>query len=139
MKILVVDDELVSRMKMQKIMESVGECAAVASGREALITFKEALESEMPFDLVTLDVVMPEMDGTEVLYEIRQTEKQKHIPKEKRVKILMVTSQSDKDTVITCIQAECDDYIVKPFDKEKIIKKLAKMEVIIIPKNWTGV
>ena len=130
MKILVVDDELVSRKKMQKIMDGLGECAAAASGGEALNLFKQAMESGAPFDLVTLDVVMPGMDGTEVLYEIREIERRKHPPKEKRTKILMVTSQSDKDTVITCIQAQCDDYIVKPFDREKIMKKIEKFKYL---------
>jgi two-component system chemotaxis response regulator CheY len=131
MKILVVDDELVSRMKMQKIMSGVGDCVAVANGDQALTRFKKALEAERPFDLVTLDVLMPEMDGTEVLSKIRQIEEQKQIPKEQRVKILMVTSQSDKNTVIICIQAECDDYIVKPFDREMIMEKLEKFKDLL--------
>ena len=70
---------------------------------------------------------MPEMDGTEVLLEIRELENQKKIPREKQVKILMVTSHSDRDNIITCIQAECDDYIVKPFDREKILEKIEKI------------
>jgi CheY-like chemotaxis protein len=124
MKILVVDDELVSRSKMQKIMEGLGECVAAANGGEALTLFGQALESGTPFDLVTLDVVMPVMDGTEVLYEIREMEKKGYRPKEKRTRILMVTAQSDKDTVVTCIQAQCDDYIVKPFDRKKVMNKI---------------
>lgn len=127
MKALVVDDELVSRKKLQKIMESLGECEAVESGSAAIAAFQKALENGMPFDLITLDVLMPKMDGTEVLYTIREIEKEKKIPKEKQVKILMVTSHSDKDTIITCIQAGCDDYIVKPFDREAVFKKLGKL------------
>ena len=127
MKILIVDDELVSRRKMQKIMESLGECEAVESGSAAIAAFQKALENGMPFDLITLDVLMPKMDGTEVLYTIREIEKEKKIPKEKQVKILMVTSHSDRDSIITSIQAGCDDYIVKPFDREVIINKLEKI------------
>jgi len=127
MKTLVVDDELVSRKKMQKIMVSLGECQAVDSGKTAISAFKKAWECWSPFYLITLDVNMPEMDGTEVLYEIRKIEKEKKVPKEKQVKILMVTSSSDKDTIITCIQAECDDYVVKPFDKKTVIEKIEKI------------
>ncbi len=127
MKTLVVDDELVSRKKMQKIMDGFSECEAVESGSAAIAAFQKALENGMPFDLITLDVLMPKMDGTEVLYTIREIEKEKKIPKEKQVKILMVTSHSDKDTFITSIQAGCDDYIVKPFDREVIINKLEKI------------
>jgi two-component system chemotaxis response regulator CheY len=127
-KTLVVDDELVSRKKLQKIMEGLGECEAVESGTAAIAAFKKAWESWAPFDLITLDIAMPEMVGTEVLYTIREIEKEKNIPKEKQVKILMVTVLSDKDTVITSIQAECDDYIVKPFDRETIIEKIEKIK-----------
>ena len=127
MKTLVVDDELVSRNKMQRIMDGFSECEAVESGNAAIAAFKKALENGMPFNLITLDVLMPKMDGTEVLYTIREIEKEKKIPKEKQVKILMVTSHSDRDSIITSIQAGCDDYIVKPFDREVIINKLEKI------------
>jgi two-component system chemotaxis response regulator CheY len=130
MRILVVDDEIVSRMKMKKIMDGIGECSIAANGEQALAKFQKALDSGMPFDLITLDVVMPEMDGTQALHEIRQIEIQKQIPKENRVKILMVTSQSDKETVKACIQSECDDYILKPFNKERIMEKLQRVKVI---------
>ena len=128
MKILVVDDELVSRKKMQKIMVNLGECEMVEGGRDAMTAFTKALEAGVPFDLITLDIAMPDMDGAEALFEIREIENQENIPREKQVKILMVTSHSDRDNIITCIQAGCDDYIVKPFDKETVIKKLEKMQ-----------
>ncbi|MBW1691998.1 MAG: response regulator [Deltaproteobacteria bacterium] len=128
MKTLVVDDELVSRKKMQRIMDGFGECEAVESGSAAIAAFEKAWESWLPFDLITLDIAMPEMDGIELLYAIREIEKEKKIPKEKQVKILMVTSHSDRDSIITSIQAECDDYIVKPFDRETVIEKIEKIK-----------
>lgn len=127
MKILVVDDEIVSRKMMQKIMDPLGECELVESGREAIEAFKKASENLAPFDLMALDIAMPEMDGTEVLNTIREIEREKNIPKEKQIKILMVTGHSDKDTIVTCIQAECDDYIVKPIDREVLIEKIEKI------------
>ena len=128
MRILVVDDELVSRKKMQKIMVNLGECEAVEGGRDAINAFTKALEAGTPFDLITLDIAMPDMDGVEVLFEIREIENQEKITQENQVKVLMVTSHSDRDNIITCIQAGCDDYIVKPFDREVVIKKLEKMQ-----------
>ena len=127
MKILVVDDELVNRKKMEKILESFGDCVAVDSGEAALKAIETALEKGEPFDLITLDVSMPRMEGTEVLYEIRKIEGQRNIPKENRSKVIMVTAQSDKDTVITCIQTGCDSYVVKPFDRTIMAEKLKKL------------
>ena len=131
MKSLVVDDEELCRRKMEKIMGIAGECIGVEKGIYALTRFLNALESKDPFDVITLDISMPEMDGLQVLFEIRQMEKEWRIPRENRVKIIMVTSQSDKDTVVTALQAGCDDYVVKPFDGGTMMKKLQKLGVAV--------
>ena len=122
---------------MQKILVGFDECEVidVESGSAAITAFKNASENGTPFDLITLDITMPEMDGTEVLFEIRGIEHQKKIPKEKQVKICMVTSHADKDSIITCIQAGCNDYILKPFDKETVIEKLSQLQRPICPRT----
>lgn len=127
MKTLIVDDELVSRKKMEKIMSSLGEYSGFESGPHALTAFKESLDAGSPFNLVTLDVSMPEMDGLQVLLEIRAMEQQREIPKGKRSKVIMVTCQTDRDCVFTAIQAGCDDYVIKPFDKGIMAKKFEKL------------
>jgi len=127
MKILVVDDEMVSREKMKMIMSHFGECEAVESGADAVEKFVSGWNSWSPYDLISLDVQMPEMDGLEVLNRIRGMEREKNVPESKRARIVMVTARSDKDTLMTSIQAGCNDYVVKPFDKATIAKKLAKL------------
>jgi HD-like signal output (HDOD) protein/FixJ family two-component response regulator len=124
MRILVVDDELVSREKMKHIMSSLGECDEVASGQDALKAFLDARTDGKQYDLITLDISMPEMDGTEVLGRIRTLEKEDGTPKEGQVRIMMVTGSSEKDTILTCIKEGCNDYIMKPFNKETVVKKL---------------
>jgi len=135
MRVLIVDDELVGRMKMQKIMEHFGECESLENGSEAMTAFTNAWENWRPFNLITLDVAMPEMDGTEVAARIREIERAKNVSEENQAKILMVTGHSDKDTVITSIQAGCDDYIVKPFTKGVLIKKLRKLGFNVHSEN----
>ncbi|SDB03074.1 two-component system, chemotaxis family, response regulator CheY [Desulfonatronum thiosulfatophilum] len=130
MKILVVDDELVSRKKMQVIMENFGECMAVESGPMGLDAFADAISKGKPYDLVTLDVAMPDMDGTEVLFFIRELEKEHGIRRKKGVKAIMVTALADKNTVITSIQAGCDAYVVKPFDKYTILEKMKQLQLL---------
>ena len=127
MKILVVDDEMVSREKMKMIMSHFGECDSVENGADALEKFVGAWSSWTPFDLISLDVQMPEMDGVAVLNRIRGMEREKNVPESKRVKVIMVTALSDKDTLMTSIQAGCNDYVVKPFDKGLVAKKLSKL------------
>lgn len=127
MEILVVDDEVVSRKKIHKIMENFGKCVAVENGESALNAFKTAHDMSTPFHLIILDIEMPGMGGMEVLTKIRNLEKQYHIPKSQRSKILMLTSHSEKEIVVKSIQAGCNDYIVKPFDRALIEGKLKKL------------
>ena len=87
MKILVVDDEMVSREKMKMIMSHFGECEAVESGADAVEKFVGAWNGWTPYDLISLDVQMPEMDGVEVLNRIRGMEREKNVPESKRVKV----------------------------------------------------
>lgn len=124
MRILLVDDEAVSLKKLDTIMSQLGDTLPVLSGADAIEAFKQAWADWRPFDLLCLDVSMPEVDGTEVLYEVRRLEKEKSVEEDKRIKILMVTSHSDRDTVMTCVQAGCDGYIFKPFNFTTLMDKL---------------
>lgn len=110
---------------MKTLVQDLGTCVDEESSVAAVDMFSEALCSGRPFHLVTLDIHMPDMDGTEVLYKIRQAERDKGISKEDRAKVFMVTSQSDKDSLITCLQAGCDGFIVKPFTRETLMEKFS--------------
>jgi two-component system, chemotaxis family, chemotaxis protein CheY len=127
MKILVVDDEMVSREKMKMIMSHFGQCEAVENGAQAMEAFAKAWESWTPYDLISLDVQMPQMDGIEVLGKIRGLELLKGVSENHRAKVVMVTARSDKGTIVSCIQGGCNEYVVKPFDKATVAKKLAKL------------
>lgn len=127
MKILIVDDDFISRSKMQKILESFGECEVAENGENAIMAFNMAIQFGAPFDLISLDIEMPDISGIEVLGRIRDIEKESEILKEKQVKVLMVTSYSDEDKVLGSIKAGCNNYIVKPFDKEKVTSKLKSL------------
>ncbi len=129
MKILIVDDELVSRTKLKLIMENFGQCQALDNGKDAVVMFHKAHQQGKPFGLIMLDIDMPEMDGVEVLSEIIEAEIKLIISKKHKAKILMVTSFTDKDRVVSCIQSGCDDYIAKPFDLNIIGEKLGKLGI----------
>ena len=129
MKILIVDDEIVSRSKMNTLLRSFGTCKAVDNGEEAIDLFKEAWRAGEPFDLVTLDIEMPNIDGFKVLSALREFESVLEVEKVRQSIIMMVTAQSDKQKVFTCLKAGCDDYIVKPFNMKIIREKLEKFGI----------
>ncbi|MEA2103706.1 MAG: response regulator [Candidatus Cloacimonadota bacterium] len=121
MKILVVDDDKSSRIMMAEILKKYGECKSANSGTEAVGKFKRAVSYKEPFDLITLDITMPDKNGLEVLTEIRKVEKNK---KAKPVKILMVTARDDKTNVLISIKAGCDGYIKKPISADTVLDKV---------------
>jgi HD-like signal output (HDOD) protein len=123
MRVLVVDDDSLSRKMLERIISSIAEVVSVDSGVSAVLTFNQALEKSDPFDVITLDITMPGLDGMGALQKIRKIEKGKNILKEKQSKIIMVTAHSEKEMVLSCIKMGCDDYIAKPFDKDVVIKK----------------
>ncbi len=129
MRILVVDDEVVSRKKMMKSVSSLGTCEGVQNGNAAISAVQTALEEWKLYDLITLDISMPDISGTEVLSSIRDMEKQKGLDDEERATIFMVTSHSDMDTVKACV-GKCNGYIIKPFNKDVIMEKLKKAGVV---------
>lgn len=127
MKTLIVDDEAVSRKMLERIMRSFGDCMTVSSGAEAVVAFEAGWQDWTPFDLVTLDVSMPDMQGIDVLRRIRHLEATKQVSPERRAKIIMVTAHAEKETVIAAIRGGCNDYITKPFHQAIIAKKLLKL------------
>ncbi len=127
MKSLIVDDEIVNRKKLKFFLKAFGECEMVESGKLAIAAYKESLENKEPFDLITLDIVMPEMDGLSTLQGLRKVEKEFWAESDDVIPpviIVMVTSHSDKGLVIGSAKAGSDGYIVKPYDKDIIIQKL---------------
>ena len=80
MRILVVDDDGPNRKLLKAMAAKLGDCETAESGQEALAAFQKAWEDWRPFNLILLDILMPEMDGKEVLLKIREIEKEKRFP-----------------------------------------------------------
>ena len=135
MKIMIVDDELVSRRKMAKILEDWGIVQEFEGGEAALIAFEKALKESQPFHLITLDLSMPKMDGLEVLSRIRQIEESFYVPTEKQAKVVMVTSNDERDAILAAVSERCTDYVVKPFNKEFIIERFYKVGIFSDDKS----
>ena len=126
MRLLIVDDNPKNAKLLKAILTPYGVCESVEGGEEAILAFEKAWNDWCPFSFIFLDIMMPEMDGEQVLTHIRETEQNKNIDHHHRAKIIMVSAHSDEALFSRCVQSGCDDFIVKPFNKEIIIKKLSK-------------
>jgi len=131
MRALVVDDDFTSRRLMQQILLPYGDCDAAADGREAVDAFRRAWEQGRPYDLICLDIMMPEMDGQHVLQEIRALESSMNIYALDGVKIVMTTALSNWGNVWGAFNAQCDGYLVKPYDKGKILGEIRSLGLLV--------
>jgi two-component system chemotaxis response regulator CheY len=131
MRILVVDDDAPNRKLLTDIASKMGECEGAEGGQEALSAFKRAWEDWRPFNLIFLDVLMPDLDGREVLLKIREIEKEKKVSEQHQVRVIMVTGVSEEETVLDCLRNGCDEFIVKPIDILLVLEKMKKLGLMI--------
>ena len=130
MKTLIVEDDFTSRMLMQKFLQSYGETHVAVNGQEAVGAVSLALGAGEPYDLICLDIMMPEMDGQEAVRKIREQEGLRGIAPSDGVKIVMTTALDDMKNVFTAYNGLCDAYLTKPIFKEDLLSELRKLKLI---------
>ncbi len=126
-KILLVEDEEITREGIEEFLKVKGyEVIAVEDGEEAITIFQRER-----FDLVILDIMLPQADGFEVLKRIRQTSE---------TSVLMLTAMDDESTQIMSFEAYADDYMSKPFSlavlEKRIEALLRKSNTDEVDKSW---
>lgn len=130
MKILLAEDDFVTRKFMAGFLSKYGECDVTVDGMEAVDAYMMALEMEEPYDLVCLDIMMPVMDGYQALMGIRNLEKERNIPAEKAAKVIMATALNDEKNVKMAFDLGCTIYSGKPIDEARFEQALKKLGMI---------
>lgn len=131
MKILIVEDDFVSRTVLQEMLSPVGTCHQAVDGMEALIAFERALDEKEPYNLICLDIMMPNLDGQATLIRLREIEKSRGIGGSDMVKILMTTSLDDPKNIMTAlVRGSCEGYLVKPLQRKVLLDKLREIGII---------
>jgi len=130
---LIVEDEVTSRAILREFLKRYGVPHIAINGKEAVDAVGAALQAGEPFDLICLDIMMPEMDGQEALKRIRQLEFEAGVDAETRAKVIMTTALADRGNVVEAIQGQCDYFLVKPIDRLALLEELRRMQ--LIPKG----
>lgn len=130
MRILLAEDDFVTRKFMMNFLSKYGECDVTVDGMEAVDAFMMAMEEDEPYDLVCLDVMMPVMDGYQALVGIRNIEKERNIPEEKAVKVIMATALNEEKNVKMAFDLGCTIYSGKPIDQDRFEQALKKLGLI---------
>jgi len=130
MKTLIVEDDFTSRLLLQELLKKYSTTHIAVNGKEAFEAFRIALETGEPYDLICLDIMMPEMDGLEALGQFRKLEEGTGMKPSEWAKILMTTALSDVRNVMNSYRNLCNGYLTKPIAKAKFVEELRKLELI---------
>jgi len=130
-KCLIAEDHLLSRRILKELLSPECDCDIAVNGQEAIDSFQLAHESKRPYDVIFMDIMMPEVDGLEALQCIRALERKMEIPHSLAVKVVMTTALDDPHTVIRSFnECEADSYIVKPISRHKLANELRKLNLL---------
>ncbi len=130
MKILIVEDDFTSRLLLQEILKDYGICHIAVNGKEAVVAATTAREAGEPYDLICLDIMMPELDGQDALRQIRAHEESQGVISTQGAKIMMITALGDIKNVHAAYGNLCDGYLAKPIHKAKLLNDMRQLKLI---------
>lgn len=125
MKALIVEDEYISRTLLSEYLAPYAQCDVVADGHEALQVLTEKYKENERYDLVCLDIMMPGMDGHEVLNWLRRFEREQNIGEDDAAKVFMTTALDDPQNIMNAFTlGRCQAYLIKPILRERLVEHL---------------
>lgn len=134
MKFLFVDDDESILLFLNSFLSMYAVCAEAQNGEEALSAFGRALGENEPFTAVFMDILMPGMDGNQVVKKLREMERKQGVPENRAFKLIMISICTDtKNVSESFFNGLADAYIPKPLRPETLLRELRKMNLIPPP------
>jgi len=130
LRMLIVEDEFLSRKLVGHYIEKHGKYDIAVNGEEALRAVRDAYEEGRPYDVVFLDIMMPDMNGLAVLKGIREYETGRGISATDGLNVIMTTALGDAKSVMEAFRNQCEAYITKPYTEEAFAVQLRKLGLI---------
>ncbi|MBF0344256.1 MAG: response regulator [Nitrospirae bacterium] len=129
MNTLIVDDEHLTAKMLKRLFDRYGRCDATVSGDEALAFFKKAWQSEAPYDLIVMDIMMPGVSGIEVYEAIRDYEIENGVKDGCETKIILMTGMGVSLDMFKIYTTSCMAYLYKPIDMKELVSVLNQLKL----------
>jgi two-component system chemotaxis response regulator CheY len=132
MRILIVDDDYVSRLQLKALLMRYGDCDTAPMGKIALELFEIAHREQAPYDLITLDIDMPGLNGHAVIKAVRDFERVNAVVVNGRVeaKVLMISGLKDSTSIMSSFQEGCEGYLQKPVTAANLTEALDRFHLL---------
>ena len=130
MKTLIVEDDFVSRMILHDYLSPFGRCDMAIIGNEAVWAFEYACRQNDPYNLICLDILLPVMDGFEVLQKIREIEWERDIYGLYGAKVIITTSMYESKYIIRAFKSQCEGYLLKPIARNKLVQHMIDLQLL---------
>jgi two-component system chemotaxis response regulator CheY len=131
MRALIVEDDPTSRKILHHILSAFGRCDMAVNGHQAVEFFRRSLDESDRYDLICMDIVMPEVSGLEALGRIRKIEKQAGFQTPDEVKVIMTTALNETREVADALfKGGACAYFVKPLQVDNFIHELKHINLI---------
>jgi len=128
MKILIVEDDFVSSKLLETILSSIGTCEVADNGNAAVEMIKKSFTEKSPYELICLDIMLPELDGHDVLKRLRDFEKQQE--NLEPANVIMITSLGDSENIKKSFKEKAEAYLVKPIYKNNLLETIKRLGLI---------
>ena len=124
MRCLVAEDDATNRALLKSFLARYGSCQIASDGKEAVLAVEEACKSRQYFDLICMDLQMPEMVGHEAIRAIRKLENLAGVSKP--AIIIVTTSHTDPESISQALLSRCDGYLAKPIHTANLVAELKR-------------
>lgn len=130
MKALIAEDDFINRRVMQLFLAGYGKCDVADNGRSALAMYQDAHRNHKPYSLVCMDSTLPEMDGLALLRQIRDFERSEGLLGREGARIVFISGDTSKETILEAYRNQCDGFMLKPFRKRELVHFLHEQGLI---------